>query len=551
MIVTVADLLRKANKGTGEELNKSTQEYWTEVAEKHQNSVFADAYNRISKVFFPSYDYLPQILKMLFLYLRAFPSYTNFKPDKVIWYLSAEGFCEQIGKKNLDEVIDGMKTLRIFVFGILRELADNYHLLLFDYDAASWFSTRKCRVHSCWQHLCKNEASKIMFLHVLQNCDEVMKDQRRLCVHSNTLFAIKQVSDSIKSDCSLIRSFLCHGPTHPYPVPIHATDFKLLRVLNARKVRFYDIPPEILKLVCLKYLAQTCSKELPSSISTLLHLQFLIIFRHVAIIKRGVMQYMPMEIWDMQNLQYLQVVERDLPTPNSESNAILEKVSIILGVGIKSCTVEILKRVPNLRLLSIISVRKPYDEDDDSNSLSGLANISEELKNLICLTYDVWYPDMNWKSTVPLSMFPSNLIALSLSGLGYHWKFMNDIGSMLPNLNALELKDYAFRGPKWNIESIRFFNLQTLIIEDTDLVELRAQDGSLPWLKLLSLRHCYKLKHLDWLCGNSVETPVIELVDCNPLVYASAEEKLSEYHFDIRSHRSYCDDKSQANERTK
>ncbi|XP_047969159.1 putative late blight resistance protein homolog R1A-4 isoform X3 [Salvia hispanica] len=49
MIVTVADLLRKANKGTGEEIDKCTQEYWTEVAEKQQSSVFVDAYNQISK----------------------------------------------------------------------------------------------------------------------------------------------------------------------------------------------------------------------------------------------------------------------------------------------------------------------------------------------------------------------------------------------------------------------------------------------------------------------------------------------------------------------
>ncbi|XP_047954089.1 putative disease resistance RPP13-like protein 2 [Salvia hispanica] len=119
------------------------------------------------------------------------------------------------------------------------------------------------------------------------------------------------------------------------------------------------------------------------------------------------------------------------------------------GVGTKSCTVEILKRIPNLMFLSIVSVRKPYDEDDDSNSLSGLANISEELQNLISLTYEVVYSDMKWKSMVPLSMFPSSLLVLSLSGLGYPWKYMNEIGSMLPNLSHLILKDYAFRGPKW------------------------------------------------------------------------------------------------------
>ncbi|XP_047956645.1 putative late blight resistance protein homolog R1A-10 [Salvia hispanica] len=539
MIITVANLLRKANKST-QELDKSIQKYWTEVAEKQHSSVFVDAYNQIAEVFFSSYDYLPQIFKMVFLYLGAFPPYTDINPYYQVWCVRAEGFLEYIGKQNLDEVMDKAETMDYFLSNIITVLADSYHLLLFDYDQVSWFSNTICRVHSCWQHLCKKEASKIKFLHVLQSCEEVIKDQRRLCTHSNSLFAMKEVYDSIKSDCSsTLRSLLCYGPLHPYPVSIHTIDFKLLRVLNALSIRFYHIPPEFLKLVCLKYLALICNKELPVSISNLLHLQFLRIYSYVHIIKRGVLPYMPMEIWDMQNLQLLEVAARDLPTPNSDSNAMLEKVCNIIGVGTKSCTIEILKRIPNLMLLCIVSVRKPYDEDDDSNSLSGLANISEELQNLICLTYNVVYPVMKWKSMVPLSMFPSSLQALSLSGLGYPWQFMNEIGSMLPNLSNLILKDYAFRGPKWDIESSCFSKLEGLVIEDSDLVELRAQDGSLCWLKLISLRYCYKLKHLDWLCGCYWETPVIELVDCNPLVYASAEEKLSEYHFEIRSHRSY------------
>ncbi|XP_047976107.1 putative late blight resistance protein homolog R1C-3 isoform X2 [Salvia hispanica] len=55
MIVTVAELLTKDNKCIAEELlnkeelNKSIQEYWTEVAEKQYSSVFVEAYNHISE----------------------------------------------------------------------------------------------------------------------------------------------------------------------------------------------------------------------------------------------------------------------------------------------------------------------------------------------------------------------------------------------------------------------------------------------------------------------------------------------------------------------
>lgn len=84
LIVTIANHLSNAEK---------TAKYWNEVAEK-QNSVFTDAYNEIAKVLFPSYDYLPQYLKMFFLYMGAFPPDYEIPPSKLINMLTVEGFLE-------------------------------------------------------------------------------------------------------------------------------------------------------------------------------------------------------------------------------------------------------------------------------------------------------------------------------------------------------------------------------------------------------------------------------------------------------------------------
>ncbi|XP_042012657.1 putative late blight resistance protein homolog R1A-10 [Salvia splendens] len=519
MIVTVAELLSKANKSmtevflNREELNKSIQELWTEVAKKQHNSVFVDAYNQISEVLFPSYNYLPQYLKMFFLYLGSFPPYSDIETDSLWNRFIAEGFLEPIGKETLND----------FISDCWEKLDHQYHLVLTEINPKSWFSKNEFRVHSCWQHMCRKEGSRIKFLHVLQSCgDDDIKDQRRLCAHSNMLFAFKQVYGSIKSDCaSTTRSLLCFGPYHRYPMPIEDMDFKLLKVLDACKVRFYHIPLEILKLVCLKYLALSYNKELPISISNLFHLQCLIVQPHVYIKHRGVVSYMPMEIWDMQELQRITVLGRDLPTPNFD--ATLENLSTISGVSPKSCTREILKRISKLKKLEIIMNLKPYDDDGDDNALSGLGYISEELQKLNVLSYIVMNPEMKYKSTVPLSMFPSSLTILKLNGLGCPWKHMNDIGSRLPSLKSLELFHYAFQGPKWDIEFGCFLNLKKLVIEDTDLVRWRVQHGSLPRLHLLSIRHCYKLRKLDWKRDPStVTTPVIELVDCNLSAVTSA-----------------------------
>ncbi|XP_042014282.1 putative late blight resistance protein homolog R1A-10 [Salvia splendens] len=519
MIVTVADLLSKEDK---------TPEFWTEVAQKQHNSVFVDAYDQISEVFYPSYEYLDQGLKMFFLYLGAYPSYSDIYCKEFIHQINAEGFFESYS----------MHILYEYINGCLNVLTKWYHLVLHERNLSSWFSKNKLCVHSCWQHLCKKEASKIKFLLVIQSWDDVMKDQRRLCAHCNTLFAFEQVYDAIKSDCApTARSLLCYGPYHKYPIPIHAMDFKLLRVLKAVQVRFFHIPLEIMKLVCLKFLSLTCNKELPASISNLIQLQSLIIEQHMIIKKRGALSYMPVEVWGMQELEHIEVTGRDLPTPNSD--ATLEKLSCLYGVSAKSCTREILKRIPNLRSLQILMELKPCEDDDDINPLTGLDYISVELHNLEKLIYYVPNPEMKYECMVPLSMFPSSLKRLQLIGLGCSWMHMNNIGKLLPNLEELSLQDYAFQGPEWDIQSDCFLKLNALVIEDSDLVRWIAQHGSLPMLSLLSIRHCYKLRQLDWTRDPSmVATATIELVECNPLVVASTKQ-FSESLFNIRCHSSF------------
>ncbi|XP_047956706.1 putative late blight resistance protein homolog R1A-10 isoform X3 [Salvia hispanica] len=98
MIVIVAEFLSK---------EETTKEYWTEVTERQHNSVFVDAYDNIAEVLFPSYDYLPQKLKMLFLYLGAYPAYTNIHPHIILNQLSTEGFLESFGKQILGDILDG------------------------------------------------------------------------------------------------------------------------------------------------------------------------------------------------------------------------------------------------------------------------------------------------------------------------------------------------------------------------------------------------------------------------------------------------------------
>ncbi|XP_057812492.1 putative late blight resistance protein homolog R1A-10 [Salvia miltiorrhiza] len=515
MIVTVAELLSKADK---------TPEYWTEVAYKQHNSLFEKAYNQISEVLFPSYDYLPQHLKMFFLYMGAFPPYADQRPFDINYLLSVEEFLELNDERTLE--------------GLWEKLSKWYHLI-FDTENL-WYLNRKYRVHSCWQHLCKVESSRIKFLHVLRGCDDVIIDQRRLCVHSNSLFCFKQVYDLIKSDCaSTTRSILCYGTYHPYPIPIHAMGLKLLRVIYALGVRFYHIPIEILKLVCLRFLSLNCNGELPPSISNLFNLQFLITNPHIYIKKRGVQSYMPVQIWNMQQLEGIQIWGSDLPTPNTD-DATLNKLIKLAGVSANSCTREVLKRIPNLKELGIQVELKPYDDDDDERNPMSCLDYISQLQNLVELFYWVNNPVIKYEcNTIPLSMFPSSLKVLRLHGLGgYPWNYLNDIGSLLPNLEILILYSYAFRGSEWDITSGSFLKLTELQILDTDLVRWRPQRGSFPMLRRLGMLHCYKLQQLDWPYDHSwIE--LICLAECNPLAVACANELKDKFSFHLLVESSF------------
>lgn len=95
MVVTIASHLSKAEK---------TPEYWEDIAKKG-NSVFRDAYDEISEVLFPSYNYLPQHLKMHFLCLRVFPQDYEIPTSKLINMLIVEGFLEPYKSQTLEEYV--------------------------------------------------------------------------------------------------------------------------------------------------------------------------------------------------------------------------------------------------------------------------------------------------------------------------------------------------------------------------------------------------------------------------------------------------------------
>ncbi|KAH6806658.1 hypothetical protein C2S51_031489 [Perilla frutescens var. frutescens] len=93
--------------------------------------------------------------------------------------------------------------------------------------------------------------------------------------------------------------------------------------------------------------------------------------------------------------------------------------------------------------------------------------------------------------------FPKSLRKLTLSGLGFSWGEISKIAS-LKYLEALKLRNYACRGPKWEVREKSFDSLKSLVIEDTDLEEWIIGYDSLRFLESLRVKHCYKLQRIRW-----------------------------------------------------
>ncbi|KAL7153206.1 hypothetical protein ABFS83_04G150700 [Erythranthe nasuta] len=493
-IVTVAKILSKS-KQTTESWNKvseQTTDYWNKVAtDEKQNFVFVDAYDQMYKVLYPSYDYLDQCFRPCFLYMGVFPKKCLIPRSKLFNLWIAEGFLES-------EYYSANRFFENLVSNSL--VVETFNL------------------HSPFWYLCNKEAAKNKFFYALNSlADGValgIKQQRRLCIRNNILFGIKEVYDSIAS-ISEVRSLLCTGPYHQYQVPICLEDLRLLRILDALTIRFYEFPKEVVNLVQLIYLSLTYDGKIPPSLYTKLwNLEYLIVQPHLRIINFAEnTSQLPIEIWAMEKLKHLQVMGSDIPHPHSETS-LLPNLLTLLDVSPQSCSKDILERTPELQELGVRIELAP-DNDEPLSPFEHLSHL--------------------------------RLLELTLSGFGYPWEEMSKIAS-LPRLIRLKLQCFAFRGPKWEVRQHDFPHLELLLIEDTDLVHWTVQtEYTVPMLHSLYLKHCYMLEEIPTEFGRSLKK--MELVDCNPRAQSCArkikedEEKRCGVFFPLElTIQSSCDD---------
>ncbi|KAL0421770.1 UNVERIFIED_CONTAM: ToMV resistant protein Tm-2 netted virescent [Sesamum latifolium] len=331
-------------------------------------------------------------------------------------------------------------------------------------------------------------------------------------------FAIECLGDLVSRSVVLVRQQSSSGRVKTCRA--HSV-FWHLCVRVAGKQKFFHVINSLanqVKLVRLRYLAITYNGKVPGSISKLWNLQYLIVRQYLSILSSEAHRaYLPMEIWEMQELRHLQVMGSDLPDPIYEGT-LLPNLLTLLGISTRSCTKEVLRRMPHLKKLGI-QIELALDGVEPLCCFNHLPDLCR-IESLKCVILN---PKVGVPALPSVLSFPSDLRKLTLSGVGFPWEYMSIIAT-LPNLEVLKLRCYACRGVEWEVYDYNFSRLKYLLLEDTDLEDWYADDESFPSLKRLIIGHCYKLKEIPLDIGEIPTLEMVEIVDGSPSLVASAKQ---------------------------
>ncbi|KAM3308315.1 putative late blight resistance protein R1B-8 [Capsicum chacoense] len=277
--------------------------------------------------------------------------------------------------------------------------------------------------------------------------------------------------------------------------------FKLLKLLDLSHMRIVSFPLQIVSLIWLRYLALHCGKnfDIPPEICRLWNLQTFIVEGNrqtdmqtfiVERIRRSVITF-PKEIWGLMQLRHLKVDRFILPNPPSVSvdrvrHLDFSNIQTISYLSPHCCTKEVISEIQNVKKLGI------YGNQDD------------------------------YKMIIPSAKsFPATLKKLKLKSTYLSWLYL-DIIAELPNLEVLELMDYACCGKEWHPIVRGFTRLKLLLIEENDLRYWKATDDNFPVLERLVLKECSYLKEMPIEFADIHSLQLIMLTSCLPELGESA-----------------------------
>ncbi|KAL3642285.1 hypothetical protein CASFOL_013100 [Castilleja foliolosa] len=512
-IVVIGGILVK--KFSASDVMSAKRNAWKKVSENVSAYLSdEDPERRMEKIIALSYDKLPYHLRACFLYFGIFPEDFEIPVWKLILMWIAEGFIQEKDGSTLEETAESY----------LDDLM-NRNLVRVDKKKPDG-RAKTCRIHDMLREFCKTEGGndRENFLQEMKKSSdggfkppvsEVQK-YRRLCIHSNVLnfISLKPYGPCVRSFASFSKEEITLGPQSVSDIP---DAFKLLRVLEAKPMKFTKLPSNIYQLVHLRYITLSFNLAiLPSHFSKLWNLQTLIVETapsRTLDIKA--------DIWKMIQLRHLKTnASATLPKAGKNGRE-GEKLQTLGTISPQSCTKEVFDRARNLKRLGIRG-RLDLLLEGKSGSFDSLVKLSslEKLK----LLNDVFpiAPSEGKLHGLPQHYkFPPKLKSLTLSETYLDWSHMSILG-LLDNLEVLKLKEKAFMGKCWEGIDGGFRRLEVLHIGRTNLVVWVASQHHFPRLRRLELKNCDDLREIPIGLAN---IPSLQLLDVFRSKSAAASAK--------------------------
>ncbi|KAG6388175.1 hypothetical protein SASPL_153374 [Salvia splendens] len=474
-----------------------TKRRWEEVLEQVNSHYGRAAGSRISTILELSYQNLSPQLKSCFLCLACFYEDANIPVKRLIHIWVGHGLIRHEGRRTVDEVARGY----------LDELIDRNMVQIKDLTMDG--RVKNCHLHDLFREVCLEKAKEELGFQILEKGEEeeamtrMTKPRRRIVYgknldtlswdqtrHLRSLFVINSHSDGFSDVC--------------VKTPFRFwKSFQLLEILYLEGVGWRDFPRSFRSLIGLRYLR----------------------------IQSGSVERIQIPGWfdHLEKLEILEAGSENLELPHT--TPVMERLRYFSAAHVHGLTtMENLKHVETLKYISVddlLRCKSPstcpvrelglfLDQEKEGNVLRRARVSMEEMTNLVKLElmWDLWLsiepamiPHLAGLAKLKLrgrmrrcpdpDVFPPNLRSLTLAETYLEEDPMAELGK-LPKLEHLKLIGYAYLGERMTVLQGGFLGLKGLSIKDTYLLKgIDVEEGGMPQLKLLRLRHCPALKTMN------------------------------------------------------
>ncbi|XP_019197981.1 PREDICTED: putative late blight resistance protein homolog R1B-16 isoform X5 [Ipomoea nil] len=499
---------------------------WETESEEIEKILCATVTNSLLDIFSEilrlSYNHLPNVLRVCFLYLGVFREDSAIPMKKLIRLWIAEGFVKVEGERSLEEVAEDF----------LKDLVSRSLVLIDKISMDGKIKT--CKVHDIVHDFCKRKAMEEGLLRVVDGHFGHLHTYRWVSIETMNV-SLDHISKKSRS----IFSF-CHDGVNR---SIGLASFKKLRVLDLSNLCFKwnlfftngGVDLVLLRYLALRIYSSGYLKMLKLK-ETFINLQTLLFLvdkeRRVSYFTTHVF-----EIWRMPMLRHLQfnpVFMFDTPS------VVLKYLQTIYWLRPSQCTKKVFLGIQNVKVMGIFIperkkefVRDEYSltedsSDDDLKQKPHINSLTEKWwDDLICLQ-KLEKLKLNSDCDDPIilphaSAFPVQLRMLTLKGSLPPRDAMEVVG-MLPNLEVLKLKFGACKGQHWKLSGGGFPKLKSLLIQGMKLKQWTATDNAFPILERLIIKHCVHLEKIPSTFVELYTLQLIELHGCHSLLVHSAEQ---------------------------